>query len=197
MLSESQLITEIETGHHGPSDAMHSPSSHDRVSLEEYLSHLSRRHKTMAILLSHSLRVSSIEKVAFSSSSDHYDQPTLLTTSNKLMVVSCGESFNGSTLVKTGKTTRSTFYTMEMDDTVVPIKINFATVEYHGFQDQNSVSISFRMNTSSQRGKRLHEMIRDDDWIMISRRSSKITYKSKLKPKSLKFTASDSQDTNQ
>ncbi|GKF06421.1 hypothetical protein Tco_0037089, partial [Tanacetum coccineum] len=65
-----------------------------------------------------------------------------------------------------------------------------ATLNIQAFKINKSVSISFRMTQVYKR------MIRDYDWMMISK-MLKDHIQVKLKPKSLKFTASDSQDTDQ
>ncbi|GJT16057.1 hypothetical protein Tco_0874763 [Tanacetum coccineum] len=71
-----------------------------------------------------------------------------------------------------------------------------ATLNIQAFKIKKSVSISFRMTQVHKMAKDHMMMIRDYDWMMISKKL-KDHIQVKLKPKSLKFTASDSQDTNQ
>ncbi|GJW69656.1 putative reverse transcriptase domain-containing protein [Tanacetum coccineum] len=71
-----------------------------------------------------------------------------------------------------------------------------ATLNNQAFKIKKSVSISFRMTQVHKMAKDHMMMIRDYDWMMISKKL-KDHIQVKLKPKSLKFTASDSQDTNQ
>ncbi|GJW81846.1 hypothetical protein Tco_0145821 [Tanacetum coccineum] len=71
-----------------------------------------------------------------------------------------------------------------------------ATLNIQAFKIKKSVSISFRMTQVHKMAKDHMMMIRDYDWMMISKKL-KDHIQVKLKPKSLKFTTSDSQDTNQ
>ncbi|GJR49612.1 hypothetical protein Tco_1400133 [Tanacetum coccineum] len=71
-----------------------------------------------------------------------------------------------------------------------------ATLNIQAFKIKKSVSISFRMTQVHKMAKDHMMMIRDYDWMMISKKL-KDHIQVKLKPKSLKFTASDSQDTDQ
>ncbi|GJT09112.1 hypothetical protein Tco_0843574 [Tanacetum coccineum] len=71
-----------------------------------------------------------------------------------------------------------------------------ATLNIQAFKIKKSVSISFRMTQVHKTAKDYMMMIRDYDWMMISKKL-KDHIQVKLKPKSLKFTASDSQDTDQ
>ncbi|GJZ71336.1 hypothetical protein Tco_0635187, partial [Tanacetum coccineum] len=71
-----------------------------------------------------------------------------------------------------------------------------ATLNIQAFKIKKSVSISFRMTQVHKMEKDHMMMIRDYDWMMISKKL-KDHIQVKLKPKSLKFTASDSQDTDQ
>ncbi|GJS72032.1 retrovirus-related pol polyprotein from transposon TNT 1-94 [Tanacetum coccineum] len=71
-----------------------------------------------------------------------------------------------------------------------------ATLNIQAFKIKKSVSISFRMTQVHKTAKDHMMMIRDYDWMMISKKL-KDHIQVKLKPKSLKFTASDSQDTDQ
>ncbi|GJX43809.1 hypothetical protein Tco_0260485 [Tanacetum coccineum] len=71
-----------------------------------------------------------------------------------------------------------------------------ATLNIQAFKIKKSVSISFRMTQVHKMEKDHMMMIRDYDWMMISKKL-KDHIQAKLKPKSLKFTASDSQDTDQ
>ncbi|GKB61687.1 hypothetical protein Tco_0917873 [Tanacetum coccineum] len=70
------------------------------------------------------------------------------------------------------------------------------TLNIQAFKIKKSVSISFRMTQVHKTAKDHMMMIRDYDWMMISKKL-KDHIQVKLKPKSLKFTASDSQDTDQ
>ncbi|GKA45142.1 hypothetical protein Tco_0737938 [Tanacetum coccineum] len=72
----------------------------------------------------------------------------------------------------------------------------FATLNIQAFKIKKSVSISFQMTQVHKMAKDHMMMIKDYDWIMISKKL-KDHIQVKLKPKSLKFTASDSQDTDQ
>ncbi|GKD15251.1 hypothetical protein Tco_1199658, partial [Tanacetum coccineum] len=71
-----------------------------------------------------------------------------------------------------------------------------ATLNIQAFKIKKSVSISFRMTQVHKMAKDHMMMIRDYDWMMISKKL-KDHIQVKLKPKCLKFTASDSQDTDQ
>ncbi|GJY49861.1 hypothetical protein Tco_0439817 [Tanacetum coccineum] len=71
-----------------------------------------------------------------------------------------------------------------------------ATLNIQAFKIKKSVSISFRMTQVHKMAKDHMMMIKDYDWMMISKKL-KDHIQVKLKPKSLKFTASDSQDTDQ
>ncbi|GKA15806.1 hypothetical protein Tco_0695553 [Tanacetum coccineum] len=71
-----------------------------------------------------------------------------------------------------------------------------ATLNIQAFKIKKSVSISFRMTQVHKTAKDHMMMIRDYDWMMISKKL-KDHIQVKLKPISLKFTASDSQDTDQ
>ncbi|GJR85435.1 hypothetical protein Tco_0209446 [Tanacetum coccineum] len=71
-----------------------------------------------------------------------------------------------------------------------------ATLNIQAFKIKKSVSISFRMTQVHKMAKDHMMMIRDYDWMMISKKL-KNHIQVKLKPKSLKFTASDSQDIDQ
>ncbi|GJS57880.1 hypothetical protein Tco_0652664 [Tanacetum coccineum] len=70
------------------------------------------------------------------------------------------------------------------------------TLNIQAFKIKKSVSISFRMTQVHKTAKDHMMMIRDYDWMMISKKL-KDHIQVKLKPKSLKFTTSDSQDTDQ
>ncbi|GJY68771.1 hypothetical protein Tco_0471753 [Tanacetum coccineum] len=70
------------------------------------------------------------------------------------------------------------------------------TLNIQAFKIKKSVSISFRMTQVHKTAKDHMMMIRDYDWMMISKKL-KDHIQVKLKPKSLKFTASNSQDTDQ
>ncbi|GKA15591.1 hypothetical protein Tco_0695338 [Tanacetum coccineum] len=70
-----------------------------------------------------------------------------------------------------------------------------ATLNIQAFKIKKSVSISFRMTQVHKMAKDHMMMIKDYDWMMISKKL-KDHIQVKLKPKSLKFTASDSQDTD-
>ncbi|GJZ47186.1 hypothetical protein Tco_0601018, partial [Tanacetum coccineum] len=71
-----------------------------------------------------------------------------------------------------------------------------ATLNIQAFKIKKSVSISFRMTQVHKMAKDHMMMIKDYDWMMISKKL-KDHIPVKLKPKSLKFTALDSQDTDQ
>ncbi|GJV07879.1 hypothetical protein Tco_1345535 [Tanacetum coccineum] len=71
-----------------------------------------------------------------------------------------------------------------------------ATLNIQAFKIKKSVSISFRMTQVHKMAKDHMMMIKDYDWMMISKKL-KDHIQVKIKPKSLKFTASDSQDTDQ
>ncbi|GKB35567.1 retrovirus-related pol polyprotein from transposon TNT 1-94 [Tanacetum coccineum] len=75
-------------------------------------------------------------------------------------------------------------------------EISSATLNIQAFKIKKSVSISFRMTQVHKMAKDHMMMIKDYDWMMISKKL-KDHIQVKLKPKSLKFTASDSQDTDQ
>ncbi|GJT06907.1 hypothetical protein Tco_0841369, partial [Tanacetum coccineum] len=68
-----------------------------------------------------------------------------------------------------------------------------ATLNIQAFKIKKSVSISFRMTQVHKTAKDHMMMIRDYDWMMISKKL-KDHIQVKIMPKSLKFTASDSQD---
>ncbi|GJT91808.1 hypothetical protein Tco_1080653 [Tanacetum coccineum] len=68
-----------------------------------------------------------------------------------------------------------------------------ATLNIQAFKIKKSVSISFRMTQVHKMAKDHMMMIRDYDWMMISKKL-KDHIQVKIMPKSLKFTASDSQD---
>ncbi|GJY60994.1 hypothetical protein Tco_0461651 [Tanacetum coccineum] len=76
-----------------------------------------------------------------------------------------------------------------------------ATLNIQAFKIKKSVSISFRMTQVHRKAKDHKMMIRDYDWMMIRdydwmmiSNKLKNHIQVKLKPRSLKFTASDSQD---
>ncbi|GJS95465.1 retrovirus-related pol polyprotein from transposon TNT 1-94 [Tanacetum coccineum] len=68
-----------------------------------------------------------------------------------------------------------------------------ATLNIQAFKIKKSVSISFRMTQVHKMAKDHMMMIRDYDWMMISKKL-KDHIQVKIMPKSLKFTTSDSQD---
>ncbi|GKC19289.1 hypothetical protein Tco_1021439, partial [Tanacetum coccineum] len=71
-----------------------------------------------------------------------------------------------------------------------------ATLNIQTFNIKKSVSISFRMTQVHKMAKDQMMMIKDYDWMMISKKL-KDDIQVKLNPKSLKFIALDSQDTDQ
>ncbi|GJT40991.1 hypothetical protein Tco_0940856 [Tanacetum coccineum] len=88
-------------------------------------------------------------------------------------------------------------FTMKMEILLEPtskkLMLASTTLNIQAFKIKKSVSISFRMTQVHKTAKDHMMMIRDYDWMMISKKL-KDHIQVKIMPKSLKFTASDSQD---